>query len=684
MTTPIKWLDAFKANTGTAATGLQEAPHIVGLSNGNFLVAWEDSGGGASPSPGIDMVGKIFDAEGNVLRDAFQLNSVFFNDNEGDFDMAATNDGGFIIAYVDASRTNTDQTGIVWERMDGNGTVVDADVIKTENTAGASLSNPQVAVDLTDNSFILSYSDDTGGNDNINAVFVNANGTQGNEINAATNAPYDERDGDIAMLADGNFVSVYEKAGDRGTSVEFRIFGKDGYGGGFDLAPENGTSQIDPQVTALSNGNFVVAWHSPEMNNGDIGYIVMNASGRAVSNPTQVAISTDRENEPELVALPDGGFAIVWDNDTDNTIEARRFNPDGTADGDVFTVSETGGSSPNAGVTGDGRILVTWQDANNEVSASIWDPRDGTIETADYQKGLKNFIDADVFTAKPGATRIIGSDENERLIGSVENDMLIGGNGADTLEGRGDNDSLYGGSGKDFLIGGAGNDLLFGGSNQDRLVGNAGNDTLLGEDGNDNLSGGAGADVLAGSGGKDTLTGGNGNDTLLGGDGKDQISGGNGSDSMRGDTGNDRLSGGKGKDTLKGGDGADSLTGDAGNDALFGGKGKDTLKGGSGKDTLKGDAGNDFLSGGDQNDQLFGGGGNDFLQGDAGNDKLSGGGGIDTAAYRGGAGRYNVTKIGNDTYKVVDGGGKFGTDILTDIENISFSSGGTFDIDDLL
>ena len=56
---------------------------------------------------------------------------------------------------------------------------------------------------------------------------------------------------------------------------------------------------------------------------------------------------------------------------------------------------------------------------------------------------------------------------------------------------------------------------------------------------------------------------------------------------------------------------------------------------------------------------------------------------IDTAVYRGNAGRYNIKKTGSDTYKVVDTTGALGTDILTDIERIKFDSG-TFGIDDLL
>ena len=57
-------------------------------------------------------------------------------------------------------------------------------------------------------------------------------------------------------------------------------------------------------------------------------------------------------------------------------------------------------------------------------------------------------------------------------------------------------------------------------------------------------------------------------------------------DTVFGDIGKDVLSGGGGNDVLKGFKNADTLTGGAGNDKLFGGLGKDKLLGGKGKDVF--------------------------------------------------------------------------------------------------
>ncbi|TAN47481.1 MAG: hypothetical protein EPN21_17360, partial [Methylococcaceae bacterium] len=69
--------------------------------------------------------------------------------------------------------------------------------------------------------------------------------------------------------------------------------------------------------------------------------------------------------------------------------------------------------------------------------------------------------------------------------------------------------------------------------------------------------------------------------------------------------GDDQVQAGDGADTLKGGDGNDSLQGGGGADRLYGGNGDDKLTGGA---VLEGNDGNDTLEGGGD---LIGGGGND-------------------------------------------------------------------------
>ncbi|MCQ4160504.1 hypothetical protein NON00_11245 [Roseomonas sp. GC11] len=102
------------------------------------------------------------------------------------------------------------------------------------------------------------------------------------------------------------------------------------------------------------------------------------------------------------------------------------------------------------------------------------------------------------------------------------------------------------------------------------------------------------------------------------------------------------------------------LTGNASQDVLIGGGADDTLLGGGGNDRLYGNGGDDTLGGGDGNDWMEGGAGNDVLNGQAGADTMMGG-------------------AGNDTYSVDDAGdavseaGGSGIDIVK--SSISYTLG---------
>jgi len=70
MATPVEWLNEFQVNTGTANILSVNQPQVIGLSNGNYLVAWVENGTtGVATRFGDDIVGKIFDAEEGLVRD---------------------------------------------------------------------------------------------------------------------------------------------------------------------------------------------------------------------------------------------------------------------------------------------------------------------------------------------------------------------------------------------------------------------------------------------------------------------------------------------------------------------------------------------------------------------------------------------------------------------------------------
>ncbi len=245
-------------------------PQIIGLSNGNILVAYEASatgtiGGGSN----ADIIGRIYDAEGNVVVDHFQINSARNADNERDFEIAASADGGFYMVYMDDD-TNGTHTTVMLERFNASGQSVSSMIIADENT-GSDLRNPQIAIN---NNFVGAPGSeghrlyvtwevsDGAGNIDVMGSYILENMTvaAGSPFNAAQNSTDEDRDHDSAMLTTGEVVVVTEELDFGVVSLEVHVTGTNGVLAHSTLTSLPNTAGVgaNPRVASLLNGNFVV------------------------------------------------------------------------------------------------------------------------------------------------------------------------------------------------------------------------------------------------------------------------------------------------------------------------------------------------------------------------------------------------------------------------------------------
>jgi len=142
MPTPTEWLNEFQVNTEIANIPTVADPHIVGLSNGNILVAWAEAGTNGIGTTAVgDIIGKIFDGAGNLVRDSYRINTTRNADDERDFDISATDDGGFNLTYIDRDGTSS---RVVWERKNASGNTIDSDDLISE-TGNENYSNPEIS-----------------------------------------------------------------------------------------------------------------------------------------------------------------------------------------------------------------------------------------------------------------------------------------------------------------------------------------------------------------------------------------------------------------------------------------------------------------------------------------------------------------------------------------------------------
>ncbi len=655
--TPELWRSLGQNNTSEGApqilSGDQIEPKVVHLSNGNILVAWvsNDTTGPGSPA-GTDIIGRLYDSLGNSLGGEFRLNDTVNADNERDFDIAATSNGGFAMVYVDADIPNSTETDIYVAEYNSSGVQQSNVLIASDGTDAQTFRNPNIAIN--GDTALISYENNTAVDNDVivqsrtYTLSTNAVGAE-NEVFDGFSGPGEGINGsNVATLSDGSFAVVWGNNNPAPTDdiIQVQRFDSSGteVGGFIDVSTGLDFNQ-DPHIVGLANGGFVVVWETDGTDgSGNSGprFRVYDNAGAPQTGVTGAATTTaGDQSQVVAAALADGGFVVAWVDESTNDIHARRFSDAGASVGSEFNVdTNIGPLALNLDIEGmdDGRFVVTWTESvqtgttgfplflplfDTDIRSAIYDPRDDANSPNDY--------DGDQVIGT------IGSDTIDVVSGD---DEVYGFNGNDTLRFTG---SV--GHGNDIYDGGSGNDrLLFEGSatnNLDQAAAllsieeiefgaAAGENKTVVINAQDFGGGGIAFNALidgnaSGAGAVDTLRIIMGNDLNLNLSGL-TFSGWQEFDviEINGDGSNETITGSSQADTITGNDGADTLNGGGGDDVIDGGNGMDVLNGGAGGDLLSGGVGNDTLNGGTGNDNLIGG---------AGADNLDGGADIDQAGY---------------------------------------------------
>ncbi|WP_373503095.1 calcium-binding protein [Aestuariivirga sp.] len=614
-----KWGSETQVNTNTS--GNQQFADVVALPDGGFVVVWqdEDATGGDGSLSCIKM--QRFDTMGEKVGGEVIVNTTTLG-NQTLPQIAATIEG-FVVVWRDGSGLARDGDDIRYRRYDAECIPLDETdriVTVTGNTTDvwASVST------WIGGGFVIVSQNVTG---EINYSVFNANGLQVFNSSIVIESNFSSQP-DIAILRNEDVVAAYvdEVTGNvlMQISADSVIFSSS--------VVVNDTPHgdiADPDILALANGGFVIAWSDfsgqyPDTERYAVRMRAFTPDGVAFGPEVTVNTNTVHDQKlPDMVALADGGFAVIYESNASSVIRGQLFNADLSRRGAEFTVSNINfdeHEEPAVTLLADGRIAVVWSNelgnldgdtSGASVQVQIIDPRDGIID---------------------------GDAGNNLLHGhDVLGDIMTGFGGNDTLIGLAGNDQLNGGNGDDTLLGGKGDDIAWGGIGDDELAGNSGEDDISGEAGNDTLRGGRDDDVLFGGDGQDRLFGGDGADVLNGGQGLDTAgytdAGGSiivsldGSltpggaaigdqlisiENLTGSTFSDTLVGSAAANTISGVNGSDIIDGKAGNDKIIGGRAADTLTGGSGNDAFRyltlsdgEDLINDFSSTGAGNNDRF-------------------------------------------------------------------------------
>jgi len=394
-----------------------------------------------------------------------------------------------------------------------------------------------------------------------------------------------------------------------------------------------------------------------------------NAGTKPHSNGLAALKSLDSNNDNQFTSADAAWNNVkVWVDDNHDGKSWKDTDNDGVLDAgevsELKTLASLGITSINLAGTFQSGLV---RDGNEVLASSTF-----------VQNGATKEAIAANFIADPSGSSFTASGTGTltQTEGNVKS--YTAGNGGETIDvaAKAVNNAM-GGNGNDTLIGDATNNWLAGGLGADSFNAGAGDDVLLIDAGDTQIDGGDGNDLVQviGDAGVtlnlaqshvEGVQGGRGDDFLYGG--------GNGSVFIRGGDGDDVLIGGAANDALNGENGSDLVDGGAGNDILRGGRGEDRLTGG---------AGDDLIFGGLDDDKLSGNAGTDILSGDQGDDEIDGGDGIDLAQFSGKFSDYRISLLPNGIRVSDTVSGRDGSDVLKNIEGLSFADIRAVNIDQL-
>lgn len=356
----------------------QYDPDAAKLANGNHIVTWIEATTGTSANRLLK--GQIYAPDGTPVGGELNFS---WNGGHGPV-VAGLAGGGFVLAYASG--------GLVAQLFDDDGVPAGPAFNIIHSTVSAfSQGAPDIAA-LPGGGFAIVWEDErTAGGDTSRLgvhlrVFDQDGAAVGGDVLVNTATFRSQFDASIAVLGSGGYVVSWTDSGPGGL-IKAQIFNADGTRLGTEFVVSGGAyGSVGSSVTALANGNFAVAWYESQAHHVQ----VFTPAGVPVGPQASVASNLGGvQTGPELAALSDGGYAIVWTTEgadapgdgSGRAVAVQVYTAGGEADGGPRLVnSQTNGDQLDPAILGlaDGRFLVAWSDVNgagdddDEVRAQIF------------------------------------------------------------------------------------------------------------------------------------------------------------------------------------------------------------------------------------------------------------------------------------------------------------------------
>jgi|GEM_PF-1111909 len=312
-----------QVNTTLANT--QEQPSITHLADGGYVVVWQSYNQDVANTWGV--YGQRYDANDNAVGSEFRVNTATAS-SQYEPEVVGLSGGGYVVVWRSDSQDGG-SAGVYSQRYDSNGTAAGSEFRVNESTVGGQY-QPDLAA-LANGGFAVTwYNDnyDVSGTGSYGDVYVrqyDANGVPaGGQIkaNTPTVSQSYQYEPAVAVMTNGSFVVTWRSDSQDGSSagVYAQRFAANGtiQGSEFRVNTYTDGAQYEPDVTALKDGGFIVVWRSDgqDLSGASVYAQRYDASGTTVGTEFRVSTTTSNSQyEPSVTGLENGGWVVSW---TDN------------------------------------------------------------------------------------------------------------------------------------------------------------------------------------------------------------------------------------------------------------------------------------------------------------------------------------------------------------------------------
>ncbi len=523
----------------SVAGKLREAPVLTALADGGWIAVW----GSYDAFDQIDVVMQRYDRNGNEIYAVPQVVNKETNRDQYEPSVTALADGGWVVTWTSQDQDSSGG-GVYQQRYSSSGVKLYADDFLV-NTYTTNFQETATVTGLADGGWVVTWRSrvQDGSEGSVYQQRFNAAGAaQGAEERINQTIAGSQLEPRVTSLSDGGWLVTWTSPDSATTRGIFQQrYSKDGtrlYSEDRKVNVVTDNDQWDPVVTSLKDGGWVIVWVSQDGSGTGIYQQRFDRNGNATS-PADMLVNittTDGQDSPSVASLADGGWIVTWTSaDQDGTgVYQQRFDQSGRAlspaDMLVNVTTHSSQSSPSVIGLADGNWVVAWESYE----------QDGSIAGI-YQRHFEANAAPSAINLSGGSVRELAT--NGTAIGTLTaTDQNVGDTHRfDLIDSAGGRFALVGNQ----IVVANGYKLDFEQAQSHQV-------TVRVTD-----SMGLTFDKVLSIGVLDwateNTTGSADNDMFLGGNGADILSGGIGVDRIDGSGGRDRLNGGLGNDTLTGG-----------------------------------------------------------------------------------------------------------------------------------